>query len=319
MTYDHLLAPITIGSTTLRNRVVMGSMHTGLEDRVTDIPKLAAFFAERAAGGAGLIITGGYSPNKRGWLKPFGSEMSTRLQAMRHREITDTVHQHEGKIALQILHAGRYGYHPFTVSASNRQSPITPFKPHALSSRGVDRTATDFAKTAALAKKAGYDGIEIMGSEGYLINQFLASRTNDRSDRWGGTAEKRMRFPTEIVRRIRDLVGSDFLIQYRISLLDLVEHGQSWDEVVALAKTLEAVGVDIFNTGVGWHEARIPTIITQVPRGAWRSATARLRPEVGVPVCASNRINTPELAEEILAAGDADLVSMRTRARPPRA
>ena len=207
MTYDHLLAPITIGSTTLRNRVVMGSMHTGLEDRVRDIPKLVAFFAERAAGGAGLIITGGYSPNKRGWLKPFGSEMSTRLQAMRHREITDTVHQHEGKIALQILHAGRYGYHPFTVSASNRQSPITPFKPHALSSRGVDRTATDFAKTAALAKKAGYDGIEIMGSEGYLINQFLASRTNDRSDRWGGTAEKRMRFPTEIVRRTRDLVG----------------------------------------------------------------------------------------------------------------
>ena len=313
MTYDHLLAPITIGSTTLRNRVVMGSMHTGLEDRVRDIPKLAAFFAERAAGGAGLIITGGYSPNKRGWLKPFGSEMSTRLQAMRHREITDTVHQHEGKIALQILHAGRYGYHPFTVSASNQQSPITPFKPHALSSRGVDRTATDFAKAAALAKKAGYDGIEIMGSEGYLINQFLASRTNDRSDRWGGTAEKRMRFPTEIVRRTRDLVGSGFLIQYRISLLDLVEHGQSWDEVVALAKTLEEVGVDIFNTGIGWHEARIPTIITQVPRGAWRSATARLRPEVGVPVCASNRINTPELAEEILAAGDADLVSM---ARP---
>ena len=313
MTYDHLLAPITIGSTTLRNRVVMGSMHTGLEDRVWDIPKLAAFFAERAAGGAGLIITGGYSPNKRGWLKPFGSEMSTRLQAMRHREITDAVHQHGGKIALQILHAGRYGYHPFTVSASNRQSPITPFKPHALSSRGVDRTATDFAKTAALAKKAGYDGIEIMGSEGYLINQFLASRTNDRSDRWGGTAEKRMRFPTEIVRRTRDLVGADFLIQYRISLLDLVEHGQSWDEVVALAKTLEEVGVDVFNTGIGWHEARIPTIITQVPRGAWRSATARLRPEVGVPVCASNRINTPELAEEILAAGDADLVSM---ARP---
>ena len=246
-------------------------------------------------------------------MKPFASEMSTRLQAMRHREIPDAVHQQGAKIALQILHAGRYGYHPFTVSASNRQSPITPFKPHALSSRGVDRTATDFAKTAALAKKAGYDGIEIMGSEGYLINQFLASRTNDRSDRWGGTAEKRMRFATEIVRRSRDLVGSGFLIQYRISLLDLVEHGQSWDEVVALAKTLEEAGVDVYNTGIGWHEARIPTIITQVPRGAWRSATARLRPEVGVPVCASNRINTPELAEEILVAGDADLVSM---ARP---
>jgi len=311
--YPHLLAPITVGSTTLRNRVVMGSMHTGLEDYVWDIPKLAAYFAERAAGGVGLIVTGGYSPTKRGWLKPLGSEMTTRLQAMRHREITDAVHQHDGRIALQVLHAGRYGYHPFSVSASNRQSPITPFRPHVLSSRGVDRTATAFAKTAALAKKAGYDGVEIMGSEGYLINQFLAARTNDRSDRWGGTAEKRMRFPIEIVRRTRELVGPDFLVQYRISLLDLVEHGQSWDEVVALAKALEEAGVDVFNTGIGWHEARVPTIITQVPRGAWRSATARLRPEVGVPVCASNRINTPELAEEILAAGEADLVSM---ARP---
>ncbi len=313
MTYPHLLAPITIGSTKLRNRVVMGSMHTGLEDRAWDIPKLAAYFAERAAGGVGLIITGGYSPNKRGWLKPFGSELTTRLQAMRHREITDAVHQHDGRIALQILHAGRYGYHPFSVSASSRQSPITPFKPQALSTRGVDRTATDFAKSAALAKKAGYDGVEIMGSEGYLINQFLASRTNDRSDAWGGTAEKRMRFPIEIVRRTRELVGADFLLQYRISLLDLVEHGQSWDEVVSLAKALEDAGVDVFNTGIGWHEARVPTIITQVPPGAWRSATARLRPELTVPIVASNRINTPELAEEILAAGEADLVSM---ARP---
>jgi 2,4-dienoyl-CoA reductase (NADPH2) len=313
VTYPHLLAPLTIGSTTLRNRVVMGSMHTGLEDHVWDLPKLAAYYAERAAGGVGLIVTGGYSPNRRGWLKPFGSEMSTRLHAMRHREITDAVHRHDGKIALQILHAGRYGYHPFSVSASNRQSPITPFRPHALSTKAVDRTATDFARSAALAKKAGYDGVEIMGSEGYLINQFLASRTNDRSDRWGGTAEKRMRFPTEIVRRARELVGPDFLIQYRISLLDLVEHGQSWDEVVTVAKALEEAGVDIFNTGIGWHEARVPTIITQVPPGAWRSATARLKPEVNVPVCASNRINTPELGEEILSAGDADLISM---ARP---
>ncbi|CUR54935.1 2,4-dienoyl-CoA reductase (NADPH) [metagenome] len=313
MSYPHLLAPITIGSTTLRNRVVMGSMHTGLEDRVWDIPALAAYFAERAAGGVGLIVTGGYAPNKRGWLKPLGSEMTTRLQAMRHREITDAVHEHGGRIALQILHAGRYGYHPFSVSASNRQSPITPFKPHALSARAVDRTASDFATSAALAKKAGYDGVEVMGSEGYLINQFLASRTNDRSDRWGGTAEKRMRFPIEIIRRTRELVGPDFLLQYRISLLDLVEHGQSWEEVVTLAKALEEAGVDVFNTGIGWHEARVPTIITQVPPGAWRSATARLRPELSVPVCASNRINTPELAEEILAAGEADLVSM---ARP---
>jgi 2,4-dienoyl-CoA reductase (NADPH2) len=311
--YPHLLAPITIGSTTLRNRVVMGSMHTGLEDYVWDIPKLAAYFAERAKGGVGLIITGGYSPTKRGWLKPFGSELSNRLQAARHLEITDAVHEHDGKIALQILHAGRYGYTPFSVSASNRKSPITPFKPSALSTRGVDRTATAFARSVALARKAGYDGVEIMGSEGYLINQFLAARTNNRTDRWGGSAKARMQFPIEVVRRARELVGPDFMIQYRISLLDLVEGGQTWDEVVTLAKLLEEAGVDVFNTGIGWHEARVPTIITQVPQGAWRSATARLRPELSVPIIASNRINTPELAEEILAAGDADLISM---ARP---
>jgi len=311
--YPHLLAPITIGSTTLRNRVVMGSMHTGLEDYIWDIPKLAAYFAERAKGGVGLIITGGYSPTKRGWLKPFGSELSNRLQAARHLEITDAVHEHDGKIALQVLHAGRYGYTPFSVSASNRKSPITPFKPSALSARGVDRTATAFARSVALAKKAGYDGVEIMGSEGYLINQFLAARTNNRTDSWGGSAEARMQFPIEVVRRARELVGPDFMIQYRISLLDLVEGGQTWDEVVTLAKLLEGAGVDVFNTGIGWHEARVPTIITQVPQGAWRSATARLRPELSVPIIASNRINTPELAEEILAAGDADLISM---ARP---
>jgi 2,4-dienoyl-CoA reductase (NADPH2) len=311
--YPNLLAPITIGSTTLRNRVVMGSMHTGLEDYAWDVPKLAAYFAERAAGGAGLIVTGGYAPTKRGWLKPFASELTTRLQAARHREITDAVHEHDGKIALQVLHAGRYGYTPFSVSASNKQSPITPFKPSALSTKGVDKTATAFARTAWLAQKAGYDGVEIMGSEGYLINQFLASRTNDRTDAWGGSVEKRMRFPIEVVRRTRELVGADFLIQYRISLLDLVEGGQSWDDVVALALALQGEGVDVFNTGIGWHEARIPTIITQVPAGAWRSATARLRPELSVPIIASNRINTPELAEAILAAGDADLISM---ARP---
>ena len=311
--YPHLLSPITIGSTTLRNRVVMGSMHTGLEDYVWDIPKLAAYFAERAKGGAGLIITGGYSPTKRGWLKPFGSELSNRLQAARHHEITDAVHEHDGKIALQVLHAGRYGYTPFSVSASNRKSPITPFKPSALSTRGVDRTATAFARSVSLARKAGYDGVEIMGSEGYLINQFLAGRTNNRTDQWGGSAQKRMQFPIEIVRRARELVGPDFLIQYRISLLDLVEGGQTWDEVVTLAKLLEEAGVDVFNTGIGWHEARVPTIITQVPPAAWRSATARLRPQLSVPIIASNRINTPELGEEILAAGDADLISM---ARP---
>lgn len=308
-----LLSPLQVGTTTLRNRVVMGSMHTGMDDYFWDVPKLAAFYAERAAGGVGLIVTGGFAPNKRGWLKPFGSEMTTRLHAMRHRQVTDAVHEHDAKILLQVLHAGRYGYSPLNVSASAIQAPINPFKPSALSTRAVDRTASDFARSARLAQKAGYDGVEIMGSEGYLINQFLAARTNKRDDAWGGTAEKRMRFPIEIVKRTRELVGPDFLIQYRISLLELVEGGQTWDEVVTLAKELEAAGVDIFNTGIGWHEARVPTIITQVPRGAWIDSTARLRPEVSVPVCASNRINTPELAESILADGKADLVSM---ARP---
>ncbi|MCW2776117.1 MAG: 2,4-dienoyl-CoA reductase [Nocardioides sp.] len=313
MTYDHLLSPITLGPLTLRNRVVMGSMHTGLEDSARDLTALAAYVAERARGEVGLIVTGGYAPNRRGWLKPFAAELSTRLQAMRHREVTGAVHDEGGAIALQVLHAGRYGYHPFSASASSRKSPITPFRPRALSTKAVDRTATDFAQSVALARKAGYDAVEIMGSEGYLINQFLAARTNDRTDAWGGTAEKRMRFPLEIVRRSRELVGGDFPIVYRISLLDLVEGGQTWDEVVELAHGLEDAGVTVLNTGIGWHEARVPTIITQVPRGAWRSATARLKAEVSVPVCASNRINTPELAEEILAAGEADLVSM---ARP---
>ena len=313
MTYAHLLAPLTIGSLTLRNRVVMGSMHTGLEDRPWDVDRLAAYVAERARGEVGLIITGGYAPNRRGWLKPFASEMTTRLQAMRHRRVTGAVHAEGGAIALQVLHAGRYGYHPFSVGASARKSPITPFRPTALSTRGVDRTASDFARAVLLAQKAGYDAVEIMGSEGYLINQFLAARTNDRTDAWGGTAERRMRFPVEVVRRAREAVGDDFPIIYRISLLDLVEGGQSWDEVVDLAHRLEEAGVSVLNTGIGWHEARVPTIITQVPRGAWRSVTARLTAEVSVPVCASNRINTPELAEEVLASGEADLVSM---ARP---
>ena len=311
--YPHLLAPMTIGDLTLRNRVVMGSMHTGLEDKPWDMDKLAAYFAERARGEVGLIITGGYAPNKRGWLKPFASEMTTRLHAMRHRRVTAAVHDEGGAIAMQILHAGRYGYHPLSVSASAKKSPITPFKPSALSARGVDRTATDFAKSVALAKKAGYDAVEIMGSEGYLLNQFLAARTNERTDAWGGTAAKRMRLPIEVVRRARELVGEGFPIIYRISLLDLVEGGQTWDEVVELAGELEQAGVTVFNTGIGWHEARVPTIITQVPRGAWRSATARLKEIAGVPVCASNRINSPEMAEDILASGQADLVSM---ARP---
>ena len=313
MTYEHMLSPLTVGDLTLRNRIVMGSMHTGLEDRRADIPKLAAYFRERAAGGTGLIVTGGYAPNKRGWLKPFGSEMTSRVQAMRHREITGEVHEEGGAIALQILHAGRYGYSPLSVSASAIKSPINPFKPSALSTKGVEDTINDFAKSVALAKKAGYDAVEIMGSEGYLINQFIAERVNQRTDKYGGSAVNRMRFPIEIVRRSRELVGDGFPIMFRMSLIDLVEGGQIWEETVELAYGLQEAGVSILNTGIGWHEARVPTIITQVPRGAWVEYTARLKAEVSVPVCASNRINTPELAESIIANGQADLVSM---ARP---
>ncbi|MEV0896139.1 NADPH-dependent 2,4-dienoyl-CoA reductase [Actinoplanes sp. NPDC049802] len=311
--YPHLLSPLNLGHTTLRNRVVMGSMHTKLEDRQRDLPKLAAFFAERARGGVGLMVTGGYAPTWRGWLSPFGSRMTRESHATAHRVVTDAVHEHDGKILLQVLHAGRYGYHPFTLGASARKSPITPFRPRAMSSRQVDRTATAFARAAALARRGGYDGVEIMGSEGYLINQFLAARTNDRTDAWGGSAAKRMRFPLEIVRRTRELTGDDFIVQYRISLLDLVDDAQSWEETVGLAKELQEAGVSLFNTGIGWHEARVPTIVTSVPRAAFSWVTGKLRAEVSVPVIASNRINRPEAAEQVLAAGDADLVSM---ARP---
>jgi 2,4-dienoyl-CoA reductase (NADPH2) len=311
--YPHLLRPITIGNLTLRNRAVMGSMHTGLEDSVRDLPRLAAYFAERARGGVGLIITGGYAPSKRGWLKPFASEMSSRLHAERHKQVTGAVHEEGGAIALQVLHAGRYAYTPWSVSASATKAPINPFKASALSAKAVDRTVSDFARSAGLARRAGYDAVEIMGSEGYLINQFLAARTNRRTDAWGGTAEKRMRFAVEIVRRTRETVGEGFPVIYRLSLLDLVEGGQTWDEVVELAHRVEDAGASVINTGIGWHEARVPTIITQVPRGAWTWTTARLRTEVSVPVCASNRINTPELADELIADGTADLVSM---ARP---
>ncbi len=311
--YPRLLEPITIGDLTLRNRAVMGSMHTGLEDHTWDLPKLAAYFAERARGGAGLIITGGYAPTRRGWLKPFAGDLTSRLQSERHKQVTEAVHEAEGAIALQVLHAGRYGYTPFSQAASDRKSPITPFRPSAMSTRQVDRTATAFAETAGLAQRAGYDAVEIMGSEGYLINQFLAARTNDRDDVWGGTPTRRMRFPVEVVRRTREVVGDGFPIIYRISLLDLVEDGQTWDEVVELALLVEQAGATVLNTGIGWHEARVPTIITQVPRGAWTWTTSRLRKEVGIPVCASNRINTPELAEQLIADGTADLVSM---ARP---
>ncbi|HWU32015.1 MAG TPA: NADPH-dependent 2,4-dienoyl-CoA reductase, partial [Marmoricola sp.] len=313
MTYDLMLSPFTIGNLTLRNRVVMGSMHTGLEDYPWDIDKLAAYFAERARGGTGLMITGGFAPNKRGWLKPFASEMTNRIQSERHKRVTSAVHEEGGAIAMQILHAGRYSYVPWSVSASAIKAPINPFKPSALSTKGVDNTASDFARAAKLAQRAGYDAVEIMGSEGYLINQFLAARTNRRTDKWGGSATNRMRFPVEIVRRTRESIGDGFPIIYGIALLDLVEGGQTWDEVDELAGLLQEAGATVFNTGIGWHEARVPTIITQVPRGAWTWATARLKAAVEIPVCASNRINSPEMVEEILQRGDADLVSM---ARP---
>lgn len=312
--YPHLLEPLDLGHTTLRNRVIMGSMHTGMEDRSKHLPELAAYFGERARGGVALSVTGGYAPNWHGWLLPFGSQMTSGRYADKHRVVTDAVHEHDGKIVLQVLHAGRYGYHPFKRAASDIKSPITPFRaPRAMSTKEVDRTVDDFAASAVLARRAGYDGVEIMGSEGYLINQMLTARTNNRTDRWGGTAERRMRFPVEIVQRVREAVGDDFIVMYRMSLLDLVDDAQSWDETVELAHRIEEAGVSIINTGIGWHEARIPTIVTSVPRAAFAWVTGKLKAEVTVPVVASNRINTPEVAEEILASGQADLVSM---ARP---
>ncbi|HEY0474402.1 MAG TPA: NADPH-dependent 2,4-dienoyl-CoA reductase [Kribbella sp.] len=311
--YPNLLAPLDLGHLTLKNRVIMGSMHTGLEDRAKDLPKLAAYFAERARGGVGLMVTGGYAPNRTGRLTPFGSRLTSRRQALRHRVVTDAVHAEGGLIALQILHAGRYAYHPFSVSASALKAPINPFRPRALSDRGVQRQIDAYSACAALAREGGYDGVEIMGSEGYFINQFLAERTNKRTDRWGGSAENRRRLAVEIVRRTRERVGPDFLIIYRLSMADLVEGGQSWDEVVALGKEIETAGASIINTGIGWHEARVPTIVTSVPRAAFTSITALFRPHVTIPVVTSNRINLPQVGEEVLARGDADLISM---ARP---
>jgi len=311
--YPHLLAPLDLGFVTLPNRVLMGSMHTGLEDHARDFDKLAAYFAERARGGVGLIVTGGFSPNIAGWLKPFASRLSMPWHVARHRKITSAVHAEGGRICLQILHAGRYGYQPLSVAPSKIKSPITPFTPRALSPRGVERTVDDFVNCAKLAQDAGYDGIEIMGSEGYLINQFLVERTNQRSDAWGGSVEKRQRLPIEIVRRTRAAVGGNFIIVYRLSMLDLVDNAQSWDEIVRLAQAIEAAGASIINTGIGWHEARVPTIVTSVPRGAFTWVTRKLKSEVKLPLITTNRINMPEVAEKILADGDADMVSM---ARP---
>ncbi|KGM54273.1 2,4-dienoyl-CoA reductase [Lysobacter arseniciresistens ZS79] len=311
--YPHLFAPLDLGFCTLPNRVLMGSMHTGLEDRARDFPRLAAYFAERAAGGVGLIVTGGFSPNITGWLKPFGGTLSSRWQVGRHRQVTGAVYAQGGRICLQILHSGRYGYHPLQVAPSRIKSPINPFTPRALSARGVERQIRAFVDTARLARDAGYDGVEVMGSEGYLLNQFTAPRTNRRDDAFGGDAARRMRFAVEIVRRIREACGPDFILVYRLSMIDLVDDGLAWDEVVQQARAVEAAGATLINTGIGWHEARVPTIATSVPRGAFAGITARLRPEVSVPLVTTNRINMPDVAERILAAGDADMVSM---ARP---
>jgi len=307
------MAPLQVGSVTLKNRVLMGSMHTGLEDRARDYPRLAAYFAERAAGGVALIVTGGMAPTLRGWLAPFASSMVFPWQVRRHRLVTDAVHAEGGRICMQILHAGRYGYHPLTVAPSALRSPITPFTPRALSARGVERQIRGFVRAARLAQRAGYDGVEVMGSEGYLINEFTTPRVNKREDQWGGPAENRYRIAVEIVRRIREATGPDFIIVYRLSVLDLVPDGNSWDEVIEQARAVEAAGASILNSGIGWHEARIPTIATMVPRAAFSWVTARLRAEVGIPVVATNRINTPAVAERILAGGEADMVSM---ARP---
>ncbi|GAB3104927.1 oxidoreductase [Lysobacter terrae] len=311
--FPHLLAPLDLGFCTLPNRVLMGSMHTGLEDKARDFPKLAAYFAERAEGGVGLMVTGGFSPNIEGWLKPFGGTLRWPWHVGKHRQVTRAVHAHGGRICLQILHAGRYGYQPLQVAPSKLKAPINPFTPRALSAGGIERQIKAFVRTAKLAREGGYDGVEVMGSEGYLLNQFTVPRTNKRSDAWGGDAARRMRFAVEIVRRIREACGPDFIIIYRLSMLDLVDDGGTWDDVIAQAKAIEAAGATIINTGIGWHEARIPTIATSVPRAAFTGITARLKPHVTVPLVTTNRINMPEVAERILASNEADMVSM---ARP---
>ncbi|KGH49577.1 2,4-dienoyl-CoA reductase [Acinetobacter idrijaensis] len=311
--YANILKPLHLGFTTIKNRVVMGSMHTGLEDRFYNYPKLAAYFGERAKGGVGLLITGGISPNRQGWLLPAGGTMNTLGDIAPHRLVTHAVHKHGAKILLQILHAGRYGYQPFVVSASPIKSPISPFKPREMSDKQILNTIQDYVKTASIAKKAGYDGVEIMGSEGYLLNQFLSRHVNQRNDRWGGPIENRMRFAVEIVKAIREEIGEKFIICFRLSLLDLVHDGNTMQEVITVAKALEKAGITLLNTGIGWHEARIPTIVTSVPRAAFVDYTAEVKKHVSVPVIASNRINMPDTAEAILASGQADMVQM---ARP---
>lgn len=311
--YPHLMNPLDLGFTTLPNRVLMGSMHVGLEEAERGFERMAEFYATRARGGVGLIVTGGIAPNDAGRPYEGGAKLTTEAEAEQHTEITAAVHREGGKIAMQILHFGRYAYHQDLVAPSDLQAPISPFPPHALTDAEVERTIDDYARAAELAQRAGYDGVEIMGSEGYLINEFIAAQTNRREDRWGGSYENRMRFPVEIVRRVREAVGENFIIIYRLSMLDLVPGGSSLDEVITLAQAVEAAGATIINTGIGWHEARIPTIATSVPRGAYTWVTKKVMGAVSIPLVTTNRINTPELAEQLLADGHADMVSL---ARP---
>lgn len=310
--YPNLLKPLDLGFTTLKNRVLMGSMHTSLEELKTP-ERMAAFYAERAKGQVGLIVTGGIAPNRMGWVKPFAGKLTNAKEVKFHKVVTDAVHKERGKICMQILHTGRYAYIPFAVAPSTSKAPISPFKAWGMPGFLVEWTIKDFVSCAALSQKAGYDGVEIMGSEGYLINQFLVNRTNKRTDKWGGSYENRMRFALEIVKRTREKVGKNFIIIFRLSMIDLVQDGSSWEEIVTLAKELEKAGVSIINTGVGWHEARVPTISTRVPRAAFTWVTKKMKMEISIPLIATNRINMPEIAEKVLAEGDADMVSM---ARP---
>jgi 2,4-dienoyl-CoA reductase (NADPH2) len=311
--YPHLLEPLDLGFVKLKNRALMGSMHTGLEEAKNGFARLARFYADRALGGVGLIVTGGIAPNEEGAVFKHAAKMNTPEEAEQHKTITQAVHEADGRICMQILHAGRYAYHPELVAPSTIQAPINPLKPRALDEDGIEKQISDYVTCAELAQQAGYDGVEIMGSEGYFINQFIVQHTNDRTDRWGGSYENRIRLPIEIVRRVRERVGENFILIYRLSMLDLIENGSTWEEVVQLAKAIEKAGATIINTGIGWHEARVPTIATSVPRGAFTKVTRRMKDEVNIPLVTTNRINMPDVAEKILAEGDADMVSM---ARP---